>query len=527
MLSLFNSFITFVSNTFVSPIMRHKRRSIVIALIIAAFTYVVFFTGSSAVTEPTTTAPAIVSLMNVGDIASESSFSAVGTVQAVSEAQLKAEAGGQVTGVYTEIGKFVRAGAILAQTENARESASLLQAQGSYEAAKAGTAQGDSGVRDAENGLMTAKNSAVTTYKSTYTSVSGALFSTIDQFFANPESSLPGVRIGGADTTLLNTTRVQLQTDLKNLQQNTATFSTGANLASTLDEAENVVKKVLAITDSFITGLNSSGKNKQYSDDELRGLISSLNGVRSGLIGNLSAINGARSGLTAAAESVRRSELTGSGNGATLSGAQLKIALGSLRSAQAAYEKTLVRTPISGVVNALYIKKGDYVTPGADAALIANNKGLQIETAINQADRDLISIGEKVTVNDTATGTIAAIAGAVDPKTGKITVKISLPDDVDLENGTVAKITLLSTKVTTSASKPADLKIPLTAIKLAASGPQVFIVNQDSKLEAKEIILGPVAGDTVLVTAGLKLGEEIVLDVRGHQIGEKVTVTTK
>lgn len=526
MLSLFNSFITFISDVLVAPMIRHKVRTAIVAVVVALVGYQVVVHERGAVIETPVATTASVELITAAGSQSASTFSAIGTVQAISEAELRAEAGGQVTGVYTDIGKSVRAGAILAQTENARESASLLQAQGSYEAALAGSAQGDSGVRDAKNGLENAKNAAVTTYKSTYTSVSGVLFGTIDQFFANPTTVIPGVRLGYTDTQFLNSERVALQKTLPAWKTNAVSLTTTGNLEAALNEAEVTTKKVLAITDSFIDALNKQTRNVEYTEEQLRALGLSFNAVRAELIRDLAAIDGARSGLKSATEALNRAELSGGEGQVTLSGAQLKIALGSLRSAQAAYEKTVIRTPISGVVNALYLKKGDYVAPGTNAALVANNKGLQVETAINQNDRDLLAIGDNVIINDTASGTISAIAGAVDPTTGKIAVKISIADTAGLENGTVAKITLTSTKQP-AATVTSEVKIPLAAIKLLATGPVVFTVDGDSKLVAVPIELGPVTVDSVVVKSGLAADQQIVADARGHKAGEIVSVTTK
>jgi len=55
--------------------------------------------------------------------------SLVGTVRAVSEAQIQAERGGRVTSVRVKAGDFISAGTIIATLENASEYASLLQAE--------------------------------------------------------------------------------------------------------------------------------------------------------------------------------------------------------------------------------------------------------------------------------------------------------------------------------------------------------------------------------------------------------------
>lgn len=526
MFSLFNSIIGFISDRLISPMMRNKRRTAVVAIILALVGYqIVKFESAPVVDKPADTIPSV-ELITAAGSQSASTFSAIGTVRAVSEAQLKAEAGGQVTAVYTEIGKSVRAGAILAQTENARESASLLQAQGSYEAALAGSAQSDIGEREADARLSDAIRAAGITSNSAYGSTYDVLTNTIDLYYSNSNTAYPGVRISTGDTAFLRTERVILQSSLKKWYELEFSNVSNSVLYSNLAYAKGEVERVLNINDIILLALNTERNAEGIEEADLASQKSRLVATRGQLIGAKNSLESASSNLKSAEEGVARAEISGSGSGVTLSGAQLKIALGSLRSAQAVYEKTLVRTPISGVVNAFYLKKGDYVNPGAAAAIVANNNGLQVETAINQNDRDLLAIGDSVVINDTATGTVTAIAGAVDPTTGKIAVKISIADNAGLENGTVAKITISSTERVESTVAP-EIKIPLAAIKLLASGPVVFIVDEDSKLVALSIELGPVTVDSVIVKSGLTADQKIISDARGRKAGELVTVNTK
>lgn len=526
MSAMFNFIISFISNGLIGPIAQHKLVSAAIAVALIGVGYQVVNRDSAVAPATPEAIIPTVTLITAASSLSNSSFSAIGTIRAISEAQLKAKAGGQVTAVYTEIGRTVLAGAILAQTENARESAALLQAQGAYEAAQAGSAQSDSGVRDAENNLQATKNAAITTYRSAYTAASGDLTGTIDQFFSNPNTTIPGVRISGTDTFLLNTTRSNLRKVLPEWQATSLSLSTEDNIIEALIDSKTNVENVLLLTDLFIVGINKQSGSAETSEAELRQLNSSFTAVRSNLVRNLAALDAARTNIIAAEENVRRANLSSESGTVSLSGAQLKIALGQLRAAQASYENTLIRTPISGVVNALYLKRGDNVTPGTDAAIVANNRGLQVETAINQSDRDFIAVGDSVTINDSASGTISAIAGAVDPSTGKIAVKIGIAADSGLENGSVAKITLANARRVTSEA-PTEVTIPLAAIKLLASGPVVFTVNTESTLVAQTVELGPVTGDQVLITSGLSSDEAIISDARGRKAGEAVVVSSQ
>lgn len=473
--------------------------------------------ADTAVNEP------VVKIASAGDINNESSFSAVGTVESVSEAQLKIETGGQVKSVSTDIGKNVQAGAVLAQVENARESAALLQAQGAYEAAIAGASQSNSGTRDAEIRLQSAKDALRNTIKNSYSTENTMLITSIDTFFSNPDSGIIGLRISG-DTVTLNNLRVDFRTVMPEWQTSLLAIS-DSNLPSAANLAKENTAKMLRLVDGLTKATSNTSNPGTLNGAELSTFTPDLLANRTTLNGVMSGIENAEAGVQTAEEGLARAKVSGTGGGVSLSGAQIKIALGSLRSAQASFEKTIIRTPISGVVNAFYLKKGDYVSPGQDAALIANNNGLQVSTYVNLEDRDLVTIGDSVSIEGTATGTVTAIAGAVDPKNGKVGVKVAINANSGLTNGTAVKITFKKTIDAKPVAK--QMVVPISAVKLSSEGPQVFTLDGESKLVAKAVKLGDVVGDSVIVLEGIDMNTTIVLDVRGLKAGTKVTVATK
>ena len=87
---------------------------------------------------------------DVASLQSNSSFSIVGTVASQSQAKLQAESSGRVTSVTVSLGDTVRAGQVIATLENAAEYASVLQAEGAYDAAVAAANVGDVSVRSAD-----------------------------------------------------------------------------------------------------------------------------------------------------------------------------------------------------------------------------------------------------------------------------------------------------------------------------------------------------------------------------------------
>ena len=316
-----------------------------------------------------------------------------------------------------------------------------------------------------------------------------------------------------------------MQKSLAVWQQGTLTISTQSNLPGALNEAEAVIKDVLVITDQIVNALNRNSDSNVVSDEEKRAQIAVFSSVRAGLIANLASIDNARTGLTAAEEAINRAQIAGTGSQVSSADAQIKIALGSLRSAQANYEKTLVRTPITGVVNALYLKTGEYAGPSTPAAIIANNnQGLEVSTSVSQEESVLIKVGDEVKIDKVAKGTIAAIGGSIDPTTGKVAIKISVDENSTLQNGSTVSVVFTTEK----SSDTSEVSIPLSAVKMTGSGPIVFTVDADKNtLIANPIVLGNIRGDVVVVTEGINRDTPIVTDGRGLKEGAEVTILNK
>lgn len=453
----------------------------------------------------------IVTLRTVASLQSESNFSVVGTVRAVSEATLQAEAGGRVTAVNVRTGDTVALGTILATIENSSERAALLQAEGAYESALA--ASRGSGV-----GLDEARVGARNTYRSAFTSVEGVIRNLVDEFFSNTDSAIIGFKLdGGGQTEVINATRREIETMLTEWSSEIARGG-GGGVGTEAVMLENAEDRVTLVND-FVTKLafivSEEDPNAQFTEDDLALYATRLAGARTSLEGMLSTISGARQAL-------EQAEVAGGTGAPSQSDALLKSALGALRSAQANYEKTLVRTPISGVVNALYLTEGTYASLGEPAAIVANNGSLEVSAALGESDLETIAIGDTVYINETITGTITNIAPAVDPLTGKAEVKVSVDDADTLKNGSTVTVTFKRGQEDTSRSD--IMVLPLSALKLLPSGPIAFGIDDRATLIAYPVTLGDIMGDTVEITGGLTPESIIVSDARGLRAGDVVEI---
>jgi HlyD family secretion protein len=216
----------------------------------------------------------------------------------------------------------------------------------------------------------------------------------------------------------------------------------------------------------------------------------------------------AETALQSAEEGLERAQLAAAGSTNSAADAQVKQALGSLRSAQATLAKTIIRTPISGTVNSLNIRTGDFINSFTQVAEVANNNALEVVTFAGEKDRDVITVGDTVMIEDRIIGTITEVAPAVDSATGKTEIRIA-SESKDLQNGDTVQITKqVEGSVTT------DVIIPLSAVKFALSDGSVFVV-ENNLLVPRLVKLGVVRGGSVEIISGLSVDEQFVADARG------------
>lgn len=507
---------------FFNPKTKFGRKRLIIAIVVLAVALVGYkiIIGNGTEDEAPLATATTVSVLSVSELGSKASFDTVGKVEAVSEANLQAEAGGRVTSVSVKVGDSVSAGRVLATIENNSQAAALTQAQGSYEAALAASAQSGIGVNEAATALTSAKNGAFNTYRQAYNSVNSIVYGSIDPFFSNPQGQIPGLKIDG-NAAIMNNERVAYQAILLEWQNRSKSISTNSNLISELSYAKSQVERTISFVDEFINIFNQSGSVGGYTDAELQANSASFTALRASLINTRSSIDGAVAGLNAAEDAVERSKLAASGGAVSSSDAQIKIALGSLQAAQANYQKTIVRSPIQGVVNAFYLKTGDYASPGQPAGIVANNNGLQIKTYVSEIDSANLNVGDVVTIEGGASGVITAKSAALDPSNGKVAIVVGVNQGSGLTNGATVSITFSQISEVATTDR---ILVPLSALKITSTGTFVFTVNAENKLVPVAVTQGQLYGENIEILSGLTKDTRIVTDARGLKEGQLVTV---
>ncbi len=451
-------------------------------------------------------------LKSVGELSGgESGGDFIGTVRSVTEANILAQSGGTVRAVHTTLGSSVPAGFIIAEIDNASERASVLQAEGAYEAALAARTIAQRQNQNTTLSLSEAETSVRNLFRSSYTTLDATLHTYIDTFFGSPTAIGPALLINSppGPNDALPRARAAISNDMHDWGR-ALSSSQGSDAEALLADAEKNTRSISNILIELARATNQRTSNA--TSDQLAALAT----ARTTVDAQLTAISAARSAYRAAATAAAVGQ-TQTNPAAGSADAVVKQALGALRGAQANFEKTVVRAPLSGTVNFLPLRVGDYVTAFSHVATVAQNGSLEVVTYVSQADRDLLTVGSRVSLGQ-GSGTITSVAPALDPVRKQIEVRIAAAPNSTLVNGQSVHVGVVS--VAPRALGPTTL--PLAAVKLMTERRITFTVS-DGRLVAQEVEVGDVHGDRIEITSPISVDLIIVTDARGLVEGEKVT----
>lgn len=502
--------------------LRHTPGRVRTGLVILAVVLVAVLTRGSVETPnpapqlPQVTTATIDSFSNVSEL------SLTGTVEALEAADIRTETGGRVTRANVSLGQQVAAGTIIATLENSAQYAALLQAQGAYESAQAGASAGTVSIAQAETNYSSAQDSARNALRSSYTTVSAGFFGTIDGLYRQPHSPLPGVMVAGGYSDTLNSERAAFENILTDWRTRADNATTPAELLAALSQSRQDTVRAITLVDMFIAALNNRD-GESLNGTPVSTWISTFSGLRTSFTGVLTTIDGATSGLKNAGDALAQANISGGTMASSQASASIKQALGALKAAEANYNKTIIRTPIAGLIQSVTVKAGDYVGVQQPVAAVTNPSAYEVIVYVNDTDIQRISVGQSVSLGMAASGTVAAIAPGIDAATGKYEVKVQSTDK-SLVVGSQVPVRF-ATNVTEPQS--ATLRVPIAAVRYTGTDSAVFTVAEDSTLVSVPVTTGAVSGDMVTVTSGVDASTEIVIDVRGLLNGQHVTVTTK
>ncbi len=194
--------------------------------------------------------------------------------------------------------------------------------------------------------------------------------------------------------------------------------------------------------------------------------------------------------------------------------AQLAAARAQAATSGEAAARTVITSPIAGVVSNRMTENGEAVSPGDELFTVVNPSTLELEGSIAVADAARVRVGQPVEFtldavpNERHRGRVARIDPTADPATRQVGVYVQLPNQGwRLVGGQFARGRIL-----TGASTTAVL-VPETAVRETASGEREAFVVSNGRAVRRIVTLGPRddAAGLVAIMSGVQVGERVIV----------------
>jgi multidrug efflux pump subunit AcrA (membrane-fusion protein) len=178
------------------------------------------------------------------------------------------------------------------------------------------------------------------------------------------------------------------------------------------------------------------------------------------------------------------------------------------------YKPVPLNARISGRVSEVLVQPEAEVSAGDEAVVVLSTDAYVMEASVSDKDAFRIDVGQQVT-GATAGGT--AIRGVLlsrspepDYSTGLFELTFQFPDSQRVNIGEFVLIELPVERVR-------GLFVPRDVVVRRYGKYFLWIVNESQLLEAREVTLGPVFGDLVLIQAGLEAGQRYLRLLNGRE----------
>lgn len=484
-----------------------------------------------------------ISHVHLSSVASLSSVTGplpvTGKVTSLNDATILAQSAGEVLSLSHALGDRVGAGATIAQLDASSQSAAVQQARGAYDAAQAALAKASGSTAQnssitssqASQSAVNAQAAVIVSLQSAYSAIDDAVHTKADTLFSSAHTFNPQLLLSVSDSQLvidLQNERAQLDALIAN-DKTLLSVVSDSNVDASVSQMIGDAQTVSAFLNNLIQAANQAQPNQNVSATAIAAYQASLATARSEVVTAISGMTTARTSYDSAqtgAQSAANSASGGTSNDIASAQANVQSALGALNAAKANLAKTVIRSPISGIIVNLSITRGDYVSSFAQVAEVSNPNALEVDAYVTPDDAKTIAVGGSAVIDGGTPGFIVSIAPALDPSTSKILVKVGISGDQSaLTDGDTVAVSLsrATSSKNSKTNTAAAIVIPIAAAKITPAGPIVFTVDQ-GVLVSNPVVFGTILGDQVAVVSGITPEMDIVTDARGLSAGQSIVV---
>ena len=461
-----------------------------------------------------------------------------GTVKPFNSVDLAFEKSGKVAYITKNVGDFVSAGDTIASLDNGAEQATLDSANADLKSAEAryqelarGSRPEDIAVSQAS--LDQAKQTLVNDYSGVtdtlndaYNKSDNAVNRQTDQIFSNDQSANPDLTFTINNQQIKNdaiSARISINETLKSFKTLTDSLLTENGATSGGDSALNEAKSDLIKIQNFLIKVNSTLEaSTNLSDATLLTYKDAVATGRTNVNTALQSVNNLIETIASQKIAVEKAdrELTLKKLGATkevLAQAQASIdqAEANVKSAEATLRKTIIRSPINGIITKQDAKTGEIAAANSALISVMSTKNFKIEAYVPEADSTKLNIGDKAEVTLDAYGNdviFNASVISIDPaervidgvSTYKTTFLFS-EETKPIKSGMTANLTIKTDE------KQNVLVLPQRAVAAKTDGKYVNIITAGNNIIEQKVETGLKGSDgTIEIISGLSEGDKVI-----------------
>jgi multidrug efflux pump subunit AcrA (membrane-fusion protein) len=169
---------------------------------------------------------------------------------------------------------------------------------------------------------------------------------------------------------------------------------------------------------------------------------------------------------------------------------------------------------ISGRVSEVLVQVEAEVSPGDPAVVVLGTDRYVLKANVSDKDAFRIDVGQQVTGRTSAGTPVRGVLSSRSPEpdysTGLFELTFQFPNS---QNVSVGEFVLIDLPI----DRVRGLFVPRDAVVRRYGSYYLWIVSESDVLQARQVTLGPVFGDLVLITDGLKAGERYLRRLSGRE----------
>src|SRR3989338_474719 len=347
--------------------------------------------------------------------------SVTGKVKPANEVNLSFEKSGRIAVVYHDVGGLVAAGTLLVSLESADVAAQLAQAKATVRSQEAKLEELRRGSRPedifvSEVDVENAANDVTNEIKNSYVNSDDAIRNKVDQLFSSPKSASPQFNFTISDSQLKNdieSGRVAVEAVLTSWNASTADLSATQDIYQNIKESKQNLRAVQNYLDKVATAVNTLTTSSTVSQ-------TTVDAYKAAILAGRTNVTTALDTLTTSEEKLRtaQSKLALKKAGTVqeqidAQAAEVDAANASVMNLHAQLAKTVIRSPISGVITRQDAHAGEIAGIGVNLVSVISAGKYEIEANIPEADIAKIKIGDKAQVTLDAYGNDALFTASV------------------------------------------------------------------------------------------------------------------